>query len=479
DKLAAAEAKIPELQTNADAAAFRTAHGTILAKTVETVAIGDKTAVNAALTAYAALSQEIQAKLSVEKSLLDSLEAEIPLVEAAKSSLNEAIYWANLEMDQVVVSVNGSDVSIVSKWVSQSEMDQFSTVIQTARATRDISSAMKSSLESAMAALDAAQADFLAAIKAGTQVLYITASPNAVVESADFQQTIMLTLSQGSFVENIGPQDISLEGDFTGLSVIVGSRTEANTIRIELSGVLNRLAGTGTIIISADASTQQQLITTEVKVEPVPVPAFALSGLSIREGLGGSGAELMGDFDGELLSYSIQLEEETESVQVRATAAPDTIARIFLDTTEIMDGIVPLVQGENLVRVVVMEEGRLDRSYVITIQRGPMDECFIATAAYGSKFESAVVLLRHFRDQYLLSNKPGAALVDFYYRHSPPIAAWIADNDTLRMGTRIVLTPIVGMVYLIYHPATAILAGLMVMLLLIVLARYRRRKIIV
>ncbi|MBP1760936.1 MAG: Ig domain protein group 2 domain protein [Firmicutes bacterium] len=44
------------------------------------------------------------------------------------------------------------------------------------------------------------------------------------------------------------------------------------------------------------------------------------------------------------------------------------------------------------------------------------DECFIATAAFGSKFIWPVALLRHFRDQYLLTNDLGKAFVNFYYR---------------------------------------------------------------
>jgi len=83
---------------------------------------------------------------------------------------------------------------------------------------------------------------------------------------------------------------------------------------------------------------------------------------------------------------------------------------------------------------------------------GAVDECFIATAAYGSKFEPAVVLLRHFRDAYLLTNTPGRAFVNFYYRSSPPVAAYIADHQALKTLVRAALAPVVGVVYLIFHP---------------------------
>lgn len=83
---------------------------------------------------------------------------------------------------------------------------------------------------------------------------------------------------------------------------------------------------------------------------------------------------------------------------------------------------------------------------------GEIDECFIATAAFGSKFEPAVVLLRAFRDQFLLTNALGKKFVQFYYLTSPPIANYIADNMILKYFVRALLIPIVGLVYLLYHP---------------------------
>jgi hypothetical protein len=79
--------------------------------------------------------------------------------------------------------------------------------------------------------------------------------------------------------------------------------------------------------------------------------------------------------------------------------------------------------------------------------------CFIATAAYGSALEPQVVLLRVFRDQYLLTNPAGRAFVRWYYRTSPPVAAQIRQSPPLRGFVRVALWPLVGIAWLTLHPA--------------------------
>ncbi|MDH3973063.1 MAG: cytochrome C [Deltaproteobacteria bacterium] len=73
--------------------------------------------------------------------------------------------------------------------------------------------------------------------------------------------------------------------------------------------------------------------------------------------------------------------------------------------------------------------------------------CFIATAAYGSYEEGHVQVLRDFRDQILLTNAPGTAFVDFYYKHSPPMADWIAKHETMRSIVRVLLWPLFAVAY--------------------------------
>ena len=89
--------------------------------------------------------------------------------------------------------------------------------------------------------------------------------------------------------------------------------------------------------------------------------------------------------------------------------------------------------------------------------------CFIATAAFGSKFEKQVQLLRRFRDFYLMPHSIGRIFVRAYYRYSPPMADFIANHDLLRMMVRWILAPLIGFSWMLLH------LGVLPILLLIIL----------
>jgi subtilisin family serine protease len=84
--------------------------------------------------------------------------------------------------------------------------------------------------------------------------------------------------------------------------------------------------------------------------------------------------------------------------------------------------------------------------------------CFIATAAYGSYMEPHVMILRQFRDRFLLSNSPGKVFVQLYYRYSPPAADFIAAHDFLRTLVRFGLLPFVWIsrLFLMFGPGAVI-----------------------
>ncbi len=78
-----------------------------------------------------------------------------------------------------------------------------------------------------------------------------------------------------------------------------------------------------------------------------------------------------------------------------------------------------------------------------TVAEGAISYCFIATAAYGSADADDVMILREFRDRFLLTNPLGQRFVSCYYKYSPPIAKHIAKRPVLKKITRLVLKPLV------------------------------------
>lgn len=100
--------------------------------------------------------------------------------------------------------------------------------------------------------------------------------------------------------------------------------------------------------------------------------------------------------------------------------------------------------------------------------------CFIATAAYGSPMASDVIVLRAFRDRYLLTNSFGRMLVHVYYTVSPPIAHFIAQHDTLRALTRGVLAPIV---FTVKYPWGSLAIVILIAIAGIPLARWRSAQV--
>ncbi len=102
--------------------------------------------------------------------------------------------------------------------------------------------------------------------------------------------------------------------------------------------------------------------------------------------------------------------------------------------------------------------------------------CFIATAAFGSKFEKHVRLLRRFRDLYLMPYKIGRVFVNAYYRYSPPMADFIANHDTLRALVRLSLLPLVGLSWMLLHLGIAPTLLLLLLMSSTMLIFYRKIK---
>jgi hypothetical protein len=101
--------------------------------------------------------------------------------------------------------------------------------------------------------------------------------------------------------------------------------------------------------------------------------------------------------------------------------------------------------------------------------------CFIATAAYGSPLDPHVAALRQFRDRFLQRTALGRAFIRLYYRHSPPIAAIIAQHEWLRTLVRMLLTPLV---LAIAFPLRALALALIAALVVMAVRASRRRALL-
>jgi len=109
----------------------------------------------------------------------------------------------------------------------------------------------------------------------------------------------------------------------------------------------------------------------------------------------------------------------------------------------------------------------------------PVPSCFIATAGYGTPMAEEVEILREFRDEYLLTNPLGQALVGFYYRVSPPIAEFITEHPGLKPIVRTGLLPgvVASAIVVNTTPAgKAAMIGLLVLVSVAVAIWARRRR---
>jgi len=80
-------------------------------------------------------------------------------------------------------------------------------------------------------------------------------------------------------------------------------------------------------------------------------------------------------------------------------------------------------------------------------------QCFVTTAAYGDADHPVVIVLRQFRDRFLLPTEPGKALVRYYYEVGPSLAAAIEDRPLACMLVRLLVMPLAGFAVLaLHHP---------------------------
>jgi hypothetical protein len=149
------KARVDALAAAQEAAdVFKTAHAAVLAKTADNIATGDEAAVNAALVDYDALDAGAKALLVTEKTLLDSLKAEIAglaTTEAQKAAA-EAFKTGNSVLEKTADTVTAADKGAVD-----TALAAYEALDETEKALLAPEKALLDSLKAKIDALAAAQ----------------------------------------------------------------------------------------------------------------------------------------------------------------------------------------------------------------------------------------------------------------------------------------------------------------------------------
>jgi len=82
--------------------------------------------------------------------------------------------------------------------------------------------------------------------------------------------------------------------------------------------------------------------------------------------------------------------------------------------------------------------------------------CFVATATYGQSDHPMALVLRQFRDRFLLTWKGGRIMVSAYYSIGAKLAEKIKDRPGACFMVRFLLLPIVGVAFLMLHAPAVI-----------------------
>lgn len=112
-----------------------------------------------------------------------------------------------------------------------------------------------------------------------------------------------------------------------------------------------------------------------------------------------------------------------------------------------LHGITPEYEAKlrNMMDQAIAALREIDDNYAAPIvEKKQADACFVVTATMGDFNHPDVVLLRQFRDQWILKHQGGHTVVAYYYRVGPWIAAWI-EKTTLRrrIAYRLIVRPAV------------------------------------
>ncbi|MCK9328747.1 MAG: Ig-like domain-containing protein [Candidatus Cloacimonetes bacterium] len=165
-------------------------------------------------------------------------------------------------------------------------------------------------------------------------------------------------------------------------------------------------------------------------ISEVPIDTIAKS-ISVESSGGIDTVEIIPNVH----TYTFTLPEGTTISPTISVDTGNNQATVVIPPISIIPGSVEIT--------IRSKDGTKVEKYIINIELGNNDQCFIATAAYGSLLEPHVQVLRKFRDNILMQFNVGRWFVKNYYHYSPPIANIIANNEVLKFVVRMILTPII------------------------------------
>lgn len=147
------------------------------------------------------------------------------------------------------------------------------------------------------------------------------------------------------------------------------------------------------------------------------------------------------------VTYRIQIDNDPDFSSPEADESGLTLSEFTLTTT--------LAEGDYVWRVKVTDgagnssEWPQVWSFMISLSDtsdggngGGGSGCFIATATYGGSSDPNVIAPKVFKDDYLPANPAGCAFAKVYYAVSPAIVDFISWYGSLRVLSRLILSPI-------------------------------------
>ncbi|MEN6460392.1 MAG: CFI-box-CTERM domain-containing protein, partial [Syntrophomonas sp.] len=302
-----------------------------------------------------------------------------------------------------------------------------------------------------------------------TLVMNSIINPNMVNFNKNITQQfdIKITVNwNGNTLVSINDSSRNLDSDYIGgVTILKDYSISGNTITINKGYLINKSIGNSSLTFKFSGGADQSLTINVIDSTITDSTPLVAEQISVTNNSAGTSdiVKIVGLQCGDEICVYNSL---TSQIPLVSKVVPEGQTEIELQVDQ-------LGTESGTIYVSVKNSGKNEsiRTPKEYSAEKPIDECFIATAAFGSKFTWPVALLRHFRDQYLLTNTWGIAFVKFYYHHSPSIAAFIAHSQSLRVLVRVLLAPIIAMVYMLYHPILMVI----VLMLLTVLSAYRFR----